>query len=78
MNDYVCVTVLSKPGESGGLNFDGSAEGTVSIAGPALDPTAWKASAQLSKFEIHPIEQPGARGTAPFTLRNTISILPPE
>src|SRR5262249_45982294 len=29
---------LTKPGERSGLNFDGSVEGTISVAGPALQP----------------------------------------
>jgi translocation and assembly module TamB len=60
---------LAKPGERTALNFDGSAEGAVTIAGPALDPREWKASAQLSKVEIHPQEQ-GAVATPRFSLRN--------
>ena len=62
---------LTKPGERSGLNFDGSAEGTVSIAGSALAPREWKASANLSKLEVFPIDQGLRKGvTERFTLRN--------
>ena len=60
---------LGTPGERSALNFDGSAEGVISIAGPALDPRGWKASAQFSKVEIHPQEQ-GAVAAPRFSLRN--------
>jgi translocation and assembly module TamB len=62
---------LTKPGEQGGLNFDGSAEGKIAIAGPALEPADWKASVELSKLEVHPLvqgQQPEAAKR--FTLRN--------
>ena len=62
---------LTKPGERSGLNFDGSTEGTVSIAGSALAPREWKASATLTKLEVFPIDQGPRKGvTERFTLRN--------
>jgi hypothetical protein len=62
---------LSKPGVERKLNFDGSVEGKISISGPALEPFEWRASAELSKVEVYPLEQQLRRGIAErFTLRN--------
>jgi len=43
------------------LSVTWSAEGTVSISGPAFDPRGWKGSAQLVNFELRPKEQGAAR-----------------
>src|SRR5262249_971526 len=61
---------LSKPGERTGLNFDGVAEGKVTIAGPALGPADWKGSVELTKLEVFPNEQNQPPGTARFTMSN--------
>jgi translocation and assembly module TamB len=62
---------LAGPANQSQLNFDGSVEGKVSISGPALQPSAWRASAELSKFELYPLQQRQQRGTAErFTMRN--------
>ena len=62
---------LTKPGVESKLNFDGSVEGKISISGPALDPLEWRASVELSKVEVYPLEQQLRRGIAErFTLRN--------
>jgi translocation and assembly module TamB len=62
---------LAEPGTPSGSKLDGSIEGTVSIAGPALEPRAWKASAQLSKLELYPAGQAATGvGGARFVLRN--------
>jgi translocation and assembly module TamB len=45
----------------GGLQIAGSAEGTLTIAGPALTPDLWKAQLRIPSFEAGP--GPGAAGT---------------
>jgi len=60
---------LNRVNRDSDLNFDGSAEGSVSITGPALDVRGWKATAQLSKLELYPQAQ-GAAGGRRFTLQN--------
>ncbi|HTM51883.1 MAG TPA: translocation/assembly module TamB domain-containing protein [Bryobacteraceae bacterium] len=62
---------LGAAGESKAPAFDGSMEGTVTIAGPALDVPAWKASASLSTLEVYPVEQVSEKAPAErFILRN--------
>jgi translocation and assembly module TamB len=62
---------LSKPGEESSLSFDGSVEGKVSISGPAFEPLEWRASAELTKLEVYPLDKGLRRGTTErFTLRN--------
>jgi len=66
---------LARPGERTALNFDGSAEGAILIAGPALDPRGWKAAAQFSKVQMYPQEQGTVAATPRFTLRNEGPVL---
>ncbi len=50
-------TVRQWLGDRSSLNFDGSVEGKISASGPAFEPQHWKASAELSKMEIFPLDE---------------------
>jgi translocation and assembly module TamB len=56
---------LGKSVDKSSLNFDGSMEGKISVSGPAVEPRHWKASVNLSKLELFPLDQdrrtPGAQ-----------------
>ena len=57
----------SKP--PGGIAIAGSAEGTLSVAGPALSPSLWKAALRIPSLEIGPGGALAANGN-PLALHN--------
>jgi translocation and assembly module TamB len=61
---------LASPKSS--FNVEGSAEGKLSISGPALKPEVWKAALDIPQFQITPLPGTGREGNpAAYTLRNS-------
>jgi len=58
----------------GGMRIAGSAEGTLTIAGPALKPDLWKAQLRIPSFEAGPGADMGTTGNA-LTLHNAAPIV---
>jgi translocation and assembly module TamB len=58
----------------GGMQVEGSVEGTLSVAGPALDPDRWKAQLRIPSLEVGPGAEFAPQGNA-FALHNPAPIV---